>query len=849
MIGATGRAVVPEPIRPDVLSYPSPTTIRAVVLVVAALSAGLFAGTYVHNTVEGANWQRRVQTCLAAPADSLGQQLAVEACTAGAERRRGAYALAGLAVGALAGLIVLGSAPAVIERRRRLRPVSRKFGPAADQFARLASAAGLARPPTLMIGPAAQRDAFSYGLPHRYRVVLPVAVLIRPGGDTFRALAAHELAHVRHRDVTVAWLARSVGYAVVPVLAVPLVLAVATADLSEMVGYLGRSVLLVMVIILSRAAILRSREHDADLRAARHGSDVAALSTVLASARDASRPGRRRMLANHPPTTSRIAVLGRPAGAARVGFVDGLTAAFLVGLLPPLIDNAVIPLLTGTTEVGLTNVVSALLIGPLAGGTLGLALWRAALLSRLSGEPVQLGPVVAGVFVGYVAGSAASLAQYGSGLSGIFVDPLFGIITAAAVAGATVTTAGLGELWAGAAGRIRSARASWSAAILLPGALFAVVAWVALTTAKVARDAGWDLVRQVLPEYFSRGTVVATAVLLAAAAAWALWAGRPGGVTPQWLLESGPRYEWPTGGGPGLRVTAGTALGASLAGVAVLVGFRMTAGPFRDPASGLQRFDMYVLFAVGAGVAATLALTLGCSAPGAGAALLAVPLATTLLMIGFIVSNSVYGGPLTPRFVSSVLEKPFGLALPAEVLVSAAALATAGRLRARRLMPVATAAVLAAATAIGVIGARNLLLPMAPPTTSATSTAADSSTDYRDRVAPPIYQAYSKIIQRREVIATADQLSVRARASDLDQDVLQPLQTLDSAAEQHVPADTSAQAVHARCLLGLRDLIEAARLQVYGLEHNDQSALRHGQNLWVTAIDEMRDWYLQAQTL
>lgn len=70
----------------------------------------------------------------------------------------------------LGALAVLFVAPVVIERRRLQLP-GPSLATAVQRMWALGQEAGLRRLPTLVIGPAALRDAFCYGRPGRYRVV------------------------------------------------------------------------------------------------------------------------------------------------------------------------------------------------------------------------------------------------------------------------------------------------------------------------------------------------------------------------------------------------------------------------------------------------------------------------------------------------------------------------------------------------------------------------------------------------------------------------------------------------------------------------------------------------------
>lgn len=173
----------PDRPRPDVLAYPSPTTSRFLIFLAALLSAGLFVGTWVHNQLVFDDWFAVVARCeqealaqtAAQPSleGAIAREHAAARCRAAVDRRRAAFAFGGAAAAAAAGLVVLYLIPGVIERRRRLRPLVPGLAPAGERMAALAGEAGLARPPALMLGTAAQRDAFSYGVPGRYRIALP----------------------------------------------------------------------------------------------------------------------------------------------------------------------------------------------------------------------------------------------------------------------------------------------------------------------------------------------------------------------------------------------------------------------------------------------------------------------------------------------------------------------------------------------------------------------------------------------------------------------------------------------------------------------------------------------------
>ena len=313
---------------PRVLAMPSPTAVRSIFLVGTLLSAGLFVGTWFHNaTAVGDSWLRRFAQCWSSTSSTattdiqanLLQVQAYDACVASAQTTLAFFAVGGVAVAALLGLVVSLAVPRVLERRRQLRAGGGAVAIATPRLRELATDLGMRRMPRVAVGPSTVRDAFTYGRPGRYSVVLPTGVAIRPGdASTFDPLVRHEPAHIRRRDVELAWGARSFWLALLPILVAPVVWATATSDLSLLPVYVWRAAVLVAVTGLAAPAILRGREFEADLASSDTPEHREALAALLArlrereaamvawAARQPSRPRRsarshRRPVAHHPP--------------------------------------------------------------------------------------------------------------------------------------------------------------------------------------------------------------------------------------------------------------------------------------------------------------------------------------------------------------------------------------------------------------------------------------------------------------------------------------------------------------------------------------------------------------------
>ncbi len=475
--------------RADLLAFPLPTTTRYLALLAALLTAGFFVGNWMHNELAGEEYVRVVYACWQPTPSDVAQDWAAaltaeeqrRTCRAGVERTRAAYLVAGAGAVALGGLAVMLRAPRRITRARGLEAASGRYAGAGQRVHHLAAAAGLARPPAVLIG--RQGDAFTFGVPGRYAIALSRGLAVswrRP--QVFDPVVHHELAHVRHGDVPLAWLARSVGVVLAPLLAVPLVIGVLLGDSSLTPTYLWRAVLLGAVVVLVSAQLLRSREHDADLRAAQLTGGPGAVAAVLSGpAPHRGVPWYRRPLAKHPSHARRTRVLEQPAAAAPVTFLDGFAAAFLSALGVPLIVTVLIAATVGAASTTVAELTASALVGALLGGSVGLAQWRACVVGRLGAVRFSPWPAACGVGIGLPVGEMASLGNVAS------ADPLGDVppewYPVMAVAGLSCTLLGhaAGEVWADAVPRLGRASLVWVPALLVTGLLHTLLCWAGQT--------------------------------------------------------------------------------------------------------------------------------------------------------------------------------------------------------------------------------------------------------------------------------------------------------------------------------------------------------------------------------
>lgn len=292
-------------------------------------------------------------------------------------------------------------------------------------LAELVSVAGLRRSPRFVVDPtAATRNAVVFGRTQRYTVCLHGGLVARRRVDTqgFRAVVLHELAHIHNGDVEITYATISLWRVFVVIMLLPYLARqiqllfsgefLRTDSIFWWVFWPGlvpdttRAVLLaaftVLLVYLSRADILRSREIYADLAAVawgatptgwHHGAHSGAvrsrIKNVLGSFAE--------LWHTHPRWDRRNRSLTDPSA------LFGLQAlpTFLTGVAASLVANQVESFLDFYTLKSAWAIrLSPWLAAGLITGIIGVALWRAVAHAVLAASPVPFG-LRAGLWLGF----------------------------------------------------------------------------------------------------------------------------------------------------------------------------------------------------------------------------------------------------------------------------------------------------------------------------------------------------------------------------------------------------------------------------------------------------------------
>lgn len=815
--GSVSPAPSREP-RPDLLAYPAPTTTRYLVLVIALLSAGLFVGDSLHSVVDGPAYLDAERRCQAVAQDRVpgngslqemtARRSAVDTCLAPAERRRAVFVLGGGAATGLAGLAVLYVLPVLIARRRRLGPLDPRLEPARRRVAELAAAAGLRRCPNIMQGPDGG-DAFVFGTPGRYVLVLPrVAAVKWRRRDLFDPLVRHELAHIRHGDVMFVWLAQSIWYVVGPALALPVVVGLIEGDGSVLPDYLWRAAVLGITVELVATALLRSREHDADVRAAQWGRPEEVLG-LLATLRRLPDAWYQRLMATHPGPARRIAVVRRPGRAAAMTFLDGFAPAFLAAASAPL---ALSVLFAVNPSIVSTWPIVALIMGALLGGSVGLGLWRASTMARLTGDQVWPWMPAFGVAVGLVAGRLSSLRLTGYGLSGE-ISPSWFVLVGLAGLGATCLVWSVGEMWADALPAMPRAGWAWGPALLVTGLLYAAACWGFLWLEFLLPAAeGWSLVGSWLLATPYLVLVLGPIAVLGGAVLVAVTARRPGAYPPRWLVERGEVSPWPIAS-PEPAPVIRAALLAGLAGATVMIGAFLVIGPSMTGAQLAHRYVVTLAAGAAIGVATAIVVALSHRTVGLALGVLAATIATVTTMVGYLL---IYGTDLDAGFVADTVLHPVVTGWLVTLALAGPILAIAPRRRrpVRRMWTVTVPAALMVGIAV-IAGAA------AQPDTARPDTAS-AARQYIDIVAQQLVVQYEVVeTATTAVLDVEGTTSDSARARRIRTEILPKARALYDSAQAYRPPTPAIEMVHRSVLASIQARIESLELFAKGFADAD----------------------------
>lgn len=250
------------------------------------------------------------------------------------------FGTTGLVIGLVIGLLFVGGSywfsDTLAVRAAGAQPVTEAEAPQLYAIVRELSQRANLPMPRIYLSPAAQPNAFATGRSPDHAVVAVTQGLLQVlGRDELRGVLAHELSHVRNRDILIGSVAAALAMGVTFIARMAMWGAMFGGDRdgdNNVVGALAMAILAPIAALLIQMAISRSREYEADHSGAEllgDGEPLArALEKIDAYAKQVPMnvdpaqatayivnplTGRRVSFANlfttHPPTADRVARL------------------------------------------------------------------------------------------------------------------------------------------------------------------------------------------------------------------------------------------------------------------------------------------------------------------------------------------------------------------------------------------------------------------------------------------------------------------------------------------------------------------------------------------------------------
>ncbi len=274
--------------------------------------------------------------------------------------------------------------PIIKIRRSHLVPLgSDEFPEVAGYLSDLVTRIGLEAEPRFLINPLNSTvDGQVFGRLGAYSVELSAGLMAIFYKDKaiFRATILHELGHLRNKDVNKTYFALAIWYAFVGIALCPLIISLALSmirndSIGFEIGVMLRMIPLTALVYLMLAAVLRSREYYADLRASIWEGQNGKLLDLLGSAPAVSLPWWKKPWRLHPDPSDRRAVLIDNQSLFHLSLLTVLGAGVAGAMIMYQFEGLIVLLLPDHLDIH-SGMMAAFFAGPVIAGVMVAGVWR-----------------------------------------------------------------------------------------------------------------------------------------------------------------------------------------------------------------------------------------------------------------------------------------------------------------------------------------------------------------------------------------------------------------------------------------------------------------------------------------
>lgn len=433
-------------------AFPSETTLRFILLIVSVIAASLFIYSvlywrYLETQGELEPLFNLAKECLSLsfPVPSIpnsekftASNNAFEQCKEPLEREffKAAWlALGGVGIVLCLASIIYSLFPFLMIWREEMVALDKQsdMEEVVVYLKNLCKEMGIARSPVFLQKPRSRAiGGRAFGSLGQYYVVLPTGLitLFDTDRDAFRAVMLHELAHLRNRDVDKTYFSVTVGCAFVIAALIPFAFSLLNNSGAERFNASWRVIALVLLVYLTLAAVVRSREFYADVRASTHPGS-SALNRVLITLLKPKHTGWQTALISllehlpyvrhnqwlfafqfHPDPFERCRTLEKTDRLFHINFWVALGTGTAVTVAFDSIASLITSILRttlGHTDAWLESLGAGLVFAPLVVGIVGLGVWRETFASLMHNiGSVKAGKLGIGLGLGILFGQVLS---------------------------------------------------------------------------------------------------------------------------------------------------------------------------------------------------------------------------------------------------------------------------------------------------------------------------------------------------------------------------------------------------------------------------------------------------------